>query len=325
MGFLTRLLAGLTAAAALGAGLTGTANAVDVTGATGNTKSVVKLAADDTNNLPDHIVNGNFDISGQRPYARRRRELLVSSARTTGSSTSSNVDGSSEQRYKPVPRAGTRRNSAGTARQTGDTDSIRTSQRADARAGRLYADRRPNQPLQRRSAPHNPGDYHLPGHRHRSGTSCTSGASKHASLDCSHLDKMQRHDRRAGQGDRRRKPPAPPSNGHGDTARRGRTAISTKVCNPEMRTASQRRTQWETYTGTYDRHRRPSTRFTFRSVAGTRVAWARQPARRHQCSTRRTSLTLRQERVRRVRLRFRRTSVARRTPSSPPNPSPREP
>lgn len=61
MGFLTRLLAGLTAAAALGAGLAGTANAVDVTGATGNTKSVVKLAADDTNNLPDHIVNGSFD------------------------------------------------------------------------------------------------------------------------------------------------------------------------------------------------------------------------------------------------------------------------
>ena len=61
MGFLTRLLAGLTAAAALGAGLTGTANAVDVTGTTGNTKSVVKLTADDTNNLPDHIVNGSFD------------------------------------------------------------------------------------------------------------------------------------------------------------------------------------------------------------------------------------------------------------------------
>ena len=61
MGFLTRLLAGLTAAAALGAGLTGTANAVDVTGTTGNTKSVVKLTADDTNNLPEQIVNGSFD------------------------------------------------------------------------------------------------------------------------------------------------------------------------------------------------------------------------------------------------------------------------
>lgn len=45
----------------MGAGLTGTANAVDVTGATGTTKSVVKLTADDTNNLPDHIVNGSFD------------------------------------------------------------------------------------------------------------------------------------------------------------------------------------------------------------------------------------------------------------------------
>lgn len=61
MGFLTRLLAGLVAASTLGTGLAGTANAVDVTGAAGTTKSVVKLMADDTNNLPDHIVNGSFD------------------------------------------------------------------------------------------------------------------------------------------------------------------------------------------------------------------------------------------------------------------------
>lgn len=61
MGFLTRLLAGLVAASTLGTGLAGTANAVDVTGAAGTTKSVVKLTADDTNNLPDHIVNGSFD------------------------------------------------------------------------------------------------------------------------------------------------------------------------------------------------------------------------------------------------------------------------
>ena len=38
MGFLTRLLAGLLAASTLGTGLAGTANAVDVTGAAGNTK-----------------------------------------------------------------------------------------------------------------------------------------------------------------------------------------------------------------------------------------------------------------------------------------------
>ena len=63
MGFLTRLLAGLTAAAALGTGLAGTANAVDTTGAAGTTKSVVKLTADDTNNLPDHLVNGDFSVN----------------------------------------------------------------------------------------------------------------------------------------------------------------------------------------------------------------------------------------------------------------------
>ncbi len=45
---------------ALGAGLTSTANAVDDR-RDRTTKSVVKLTADDTNNLPDHIVNGSFD------------------------------------------------------------------------------------------------------------------------------------------------------------------------------------------------------------------------------------------------------------------------
>ena len=63
MGFLTRLLAGLTAAAALGTGLAGTANAVDTNGGAGTTKSVVKLTADDTNNLPDHLVNGDFSVN----------------------------------------------------------------------------------------------------------------------------------------------------------------------------------------------------------------------------------------------------------------------
>lgn len=68
MGFLTRLLAGLLAASTLGTGLAGTTNAVDVTGAAGNTKSVVKLTADgkirlasDTSKLSDHLVNSDFE------------------------------------------------------------------------------------------------------------------------------------------------------------------------------------------------------------------------------------------------------------------------
>ncbi len=67
MGFFTRLIAGLVAASTLGAGLAGTAGAVDTTGATGDAKGVVKLASDDTtngtmaSNLPEQIVNGGFD------------------------------------------------------------------------------------------------------------------------------------------------------------------------------------------------------------------------------------------------------------------------
>ena len=63
MGFLTRLLAGLTAAAALGTGLTGTANAVDVTGATGTTKSVVKLTADGGNETSEDTADNPDDDS----------------------------------------------------------------------------------------------------------------------------------------------------------------------------------------------------------------------------------------------------------------------
>lgn len=63
MGFLTRLLAGLTAAAALGAGLSGTANAVGVTGAAGTTKSVVKLADDGGNETSEDTADNPDDDS----------------------------------------------------------------------------------------------------------------------------------------------------------------------------------------------------------------------------------------------------------------------
>lgn len=67
MGFLTRLLAGLTAAAALGAGLSGTANAVGVTGVmadtTGTTKSVVKLSDDGGNETSEDTADNPDDDS----------------------------------------------------------------------------------------------------------------------------------------------------------------------------------------------------------------------------------------------------------------------
>lgn len=67
MGFLTRLLAGLVAASTLGAGLTGTANAVDTTGVmadtTGTTKSVVKLSDDGGNETSEDTADNPDDDS----------------------------------------------------------------------------------------------------------------------------------------------------------------------------------------------------------------------------------------------------------------------
>lgn len=74
MGFITRLIAGLVAASTLGAGLAGTAGAVDTTGTTGDTKGVVKLASDDTSNLPDHLVNGDFEYPGADVLSQNLRD-----------------------------------------------------------------------------------------------------------------------------------------------------------------------------------------------------------------------------------------------------------
>lgn len=63
MGFLARLLAGLLAASTLGTGLAGTANAVDVTGAAGTTKSVVKLTADGGNETSEDTADNPDDDS----------------------------------------------------------------------------------------------------------------------------------------------------------------------------------------------------------------------------------------------------------------------
>ena len=78
MGFFTRLIAGLVAASTLGAGLAGTAGAVDTTGATGDAKDVVKLASDDTSGLPDHLVNGDFEYPGANVLSKNRYDEKAS-------------------------------------------------------------------------------------------------------------------------------------------------------------------------------------------------------------------------------------------------------
>lgn len=75
MGFFTRLIAGLVAASTLGAGLAGTAGAVDTTG---DAKGVVKLASDDTSGLSDHLVNGDFEYPGANVLSKNRYDEKAS-------------------------------------------------------------------------------------------------------------------------------------------------------------------------------------------------------------------------------------------------------
>lgn len=262
MGFLTRLLAGLTAAAALGAGLTGTANTVDVTGATGNTKSVVKLAADDTNNLPDHIVNGNFEYPVKSDMPVNDGNFWYISQNDGSYFANGTVLG---KRYK-LPEGFDKAKFAWHSTQTGDT---------------YYPDLERADDVQ--------VDYTADGTNHYSEISAAqSGATiyqdvatvpgvmykwslKHASLDSSHLDKMSVIIGEPGK-ETAQEATRTTANGHGDKLGKVGTVISTKVSNPEMPAGNKFQEgahtgQWETYTGTYIATG-TVTRFAFRSVEG---------------------------------------------------------
>lgn len=262
MGFLTRLLAGLVAASTLGTGLAGTANAVDTNGAAGNTKSVVKLAADDTNNLPDHIVNGNFEYPVKSDMPVNDGNFWYISQNDGSYFANGTVLG---KRYK-LPEGFDKAKFAWHSTQTGDT---------------YYPDLERADDVQ--------VDYTADGTNHYSEISAAqSGATiyqdvatvpgvmykwslKHASLDSSHLDKMSVIIGEPGK-ETAQEATRTTANGHGDKLGKVGTVISTKVSNPEMPAGNKFQEgahtgQWETYTGTYIATG-TVTRFAFRSVEG---------------------------------------------------------
>lgn len=262
MGFLTRLLAGLTAAAALGAGLSGTANAVDVTGAAGTTKSVVKLADDGTSNLPDHLVNGDFEYPVKSDMPVNDGNFWYISQNDGSYFANGTVLG---KRYK-LPEGFDKAKFAWHSTQTGDT---------------YYPDLERADDVQ--------VDYKADGTNHYSEISAAqSGATiyqdvatvpgvmykwslKHASLDSSHLDKMSVIIGEPGK-ETAQEATRTTANGHGDKLGKVGTVISTKVSNPEMPAGNKFQEgahtgQWETYTGTYIATG-TVTRFAFRSVEG---------------------------------------------------------
>lgn len=115
MGFLTRLLAGLLAASTLGTGLAGTANAVDVTGAAGTTKSVVKLTADGGNETSEDTADNPDDDStdadsttdaGAQSAAGQQAEIQSSTSQDKATAKSSLPDHLVNSDFEYLPDGG---------------------------------------------------------------------------------------------------------------------------------------------------------------------------------------------------------------------------
>lgn len=256
MGFLTRILAGLTAAAALGAGLSGTANAVDVTGAAGNTKSVVKLADDGTSNLPDHLVNGDFNVNyhdqwkdsfgGWTSIDPNAGKTLHATSLPNGSSwkwTAINGWDKSKFGWTSTQKAGSNVQQKANAVELQYDDSTADNVYAELcayEAGTaIYQDIRT-----------------VPGTLYKV-------RLKHASLNSTYLDKMQVMIGAPGH-EQPVEMTRTSVNGHGDKLNEKSTTIATKVTNGNNRHHAD---QWETYEGTYlIPDGQTTTRFTFKSI-----------------------------------------------------------
>lgn len=256
MGFLTRLLAGLVAASTLGAGLTGTANAVDVTGAAGTTKSVVKLTADGGNNLPDHLVNGDFSVNyhdqwkdsfgGWTSIDPNAGKTLHATSLPNGPSwkwTAINGWDKSKFGWTSTQKAGSNVQQKANAVELQYDDSTADNVYAELcayEAGTaIYQDIRT-----------------VPGTLYKV-------RLKHASLNSTYLDKMQVMIGTPGH-EQPVEMTRTTVNGHGDKLNEKSTTIATKVTNGNNRHHAD---QWETYEGTYlIPDGQTTTRFTFKSI-----------------------------------------------------------
>lgn len=256
MGFLTRLIAGFVAASTLGAGLAGTAGAVDTTGATGDAKGVVKPAVDDTSGLPDHLVNGDFSVNyhdqwkdsfgGWTSIDPNAGKTLHATSLPNGSSwkwTAINGWDKSKFGWTSTQKAGSNVQQKANAVELQYDDSTADNVYAELcayEAGTaIYQDIRT-----------------VPGTLYKV-------RLKHASLNSTYLDKMQVMIGTPGH-EQPVEMTRTSVNGHGDKLNEKSTTIATRVTNGNNRHHAD---QWETYEGTYlIPDGQTTTRFTFKSI-----------------------------------------------------------
>lgn len=262
MGFLTRLIAGLVAASTLGAGLAGTAGAVDTTGATGDAKGIVKLASDDTSGLPDHLVNGDFSVNykdqwltgGWNWTSITPDGKYLNSVRNWNDSATiwKTVNGWDKTKF------------GWSSTQKDDTDNIQHKAGAveiqyDSQADNVYAE----------LCAYEKGTAIYQDIKTVPGT-LYKIRLKHASLYSGYLDKMQVMVGAPGH-EQAVEMTRTSVNGNGDTLNEKSTTIATKVSNTGE-TDRNHENQWETYEGTYMiPDGQTTTRFTFRSVAAESI------------------------------------------------------
>lgn len=268
MGFFTRLIAGLVAASTLGAGLAGTAGAVDTTGATGDAKGVVKLASDDKTNgtvktVADEnvrygsLANGDFSYPSfsdiqkneQEGYADLRT-FLKSDDGTLWHNMSA-TDLSKYGKIGQIPGFDSSR-FAWSSTENGS----RVELQQDRNTKNTYAEivaQQDNTSIYQNVSTGNGGVLY-------------KIRLKHASRQSSHADRMQVL---VGSDTDHATPvemTRVTSNGHGDKVGGKSTIITTKVSNTDPRDHG---AQWETYEGYYQvPEGQKNTVFMFKSLEG---------------------------------------------------------
>ena len=268
MGFLTRLIAGLVAASTLGAGLAGTAGAVDTTGATGDAKGVVKLASDDTTNgtvktVADEnvrygsLANGDFSYPSffdiqkneQEGYADLRT-FLKSDDGTLWYNMSA-TDLSKYGKIGQIPGFDSSR-FAWSSTENGSRVELQQDRNTKNTYAEITASQANTSIYQNVSTGNGGVLYKI--------------RLKHASRQSSHADRMQVL---VGSDTDHATPvemTRVTSNGHGDKVGGKSTTITTKVSNTDPRDHG---AQWETYEGYYQvPEGQKNTVFMFKSLEG---------------------------------------------------------
>ena len=268
MGFFTRLIAGLVAASTLGAGLAGTAGAVDTTGATGDAKGVVKLASDDTTNgtmktVADEnvrygsLANGDFSYPSFSDIQKNEQEThadLRTFLKSDDGTLWRNMSATDLSKYGKIGQIPGFDSSRFAWSSTENGSRVELQQ--DRNTKNTYAEivaQQDNTSIYQNVSTGNGGVLY-------------KIRLKHASRQSSHADRMQVL---VGSDTDHATPvemTRVTSNGHGDKVGGKSTIITTKVSNTDPRDHG---AQWETYEGYYQvPEGQKNTVFMFKSLEG---------------------------------------------------------